>query len=630
MPAAANNTVTLPLTTAPAAVSRNLGFAVVSLLCLATWVLAHGYRGLQHDARLYTLQALAYLHPGALSQDVFLHFGSQDQFTLFSPVYAATISILGVEPAAAILTLGYQLAFFLGALLLVRRLAPTSLALLGMAVLIAIPGYYGADTVFSCVESFLTPRMGAEALVLFGLVAALRARPVLAAGLMAVGMLIHPVMAASGFAALGFLHLGLPRPRLSAVLLGGGVVLLVGEALLFPSGPFGTLDSEWLRLIQGRSPYAFLAHWSLEDWGRTAVPLATLVIGWARVEPPAARKLCLIVTLTAVTGLALTLVACDGLHLTLFTQLQPWRWMWLAVTVAALLLPLIGAACWHRSIAGKITTTLLIAAWLFATGTLAIATALAAVASLGLQRWAHRNELPLVFLGAIGLAVISLAARIASNSLFLEVYYSDPRIPLWIRQVTSVTVDGAAPVALVGLALWQTTRQRGLPALVALGVLAAGACIALLPDGWRRWSQQQFGPELVARFAPWRALIPPGSNVFWSESALETWMLLQRPNYLTVVQTSGMMFSRATALELERRARALSAVVPADAYLRLSGGGAGIGPSAQQLERACATNEFQFLVTPVRLDWQPAAAVPASVWHSSGGLRLYRCSDRTS
>jgi hypothetical protein len=160
--------------------------------------------------------------------------------------------------------------------------------------------------------------------------------------------------------------------------------------------------------------------------------------------------------------------------------------------------------------------------------------------------------------------------------------------------------------------------------------VAAAACIALSPDAWRRWSQQQFPPELVAQFARWRALIPPGSDVFWSESALESWVLLERPSYLSVVQTSGIMFSRASALELQRRARALSAIVPEGAYLRLSGGGTGIGPSAGQLEQACATSEFQFLVTPVRLSWRPLTEVPATVWHSSGGLRLYRCADRAS
>ena len=51
-----------------------------------------------------TLQALAHLKPDLLSNDIFLRFGSQDNYTLFSPLYAAVISLLGVEPAASLLT----------------------------------------------------------------------------------------------------------------------------------------------------------------------------------------------------------------------------------------------------------------------------------------------------------------------------------------------------------------------------------------------------------------------------------------------------------------------------------------------------------------------------------------------
>jgi hypothetical protein len=150
-----------------------LGVLTLCLLCFATWALVHGYQGIFHDAILYTLQALARLDPGALSQDVFLRFGSQDRFTIFSPLYAAAAQWLGAERAAAALTLAFQLALFAGAWALARSVMPRGLALLGVLVLIAVPGYYGPDRVFSCVESFLTPRMAAEALALGGIAAAL-------------------------------------------------------------------------------------------------------------------------------------------------------------------------------------------------------------------------------------------------------------------------------------------------------------------------------------------------------------------------------------------------------------------------------------------------------------------------
>lgn len=609
---------------------RGLGLAVVFFLWASTWALSHGYQGIQHDARLYTLQALARLRPDSLARDVFLVFGSQDQYTVFSPAYAAAIGWLGIEPAAALLTLTFQLAFFAGAALLARRVVSPSLALLGLSVLIAIPGFYGADMVFRCAESFLTPRMGAEALVLFSLAAALGSRPRLALSLLAAATLLHPVMAAAGIAALAFLYVGLSRPRLTTLLVGCGVVLLIAASRITSSERFGTVDSEWLSLIEGRSPYAFLMQWSLEDWGRAAVPLATLAVGSRVLAARPARALCQVVLMATLAGLVLTLIGCDGLHLTLLTQLQPWRWEWLAVTTAALLLPAIASTGWQSSAAGKVSTLLLASAWLFASGLLALLTSLVAVASLALARWSDRSETRLLFYGAVGLSLVALVNRVASNLLFLDAFYADPQIPLWIRHLASATGDGTIPVLLILLTSWLSTRERGTRALVLLAALAGAACIALLPDAWRRWSQQQFPTTLVAQFAPWRALIPPGTEVFWPESPLESWVLLERPSYLSVAQTSGMMFSRVAALELQRRARALSAVAPASAYLRLFGEGVGIGPSERQLEEACATSEFQFLVTPARLGWRPLAEVPATVWHSSGGLRLYRCADRTS
>jgi hypothetical protein len=44
------------------------------------------------------------------------------------------------------------------------------------------------------------------------------------------------------------------------------------------------------------------------------------------------------------------------------------------------------------------------------------------------------------------------------------------------------------------------------------------------------------------------------ADVFWPESPVAAWLLLDRPNCLSVLQTSGMVFSRDTAMEVQRRA----------------------------------------------------------------------------
>jgi hypothetical protein len=141
----------------PISTSSRLRLFVLLLLWIATWSLSHGYDGIRHDGRLYTLQALAHARPEPLSHDVFLSFGSQDQYSVFSPLYAAVIRLVGIEHAAAILTLISQLALLVGALLLARRVASPTPALLGLSVLVAIPGMYGSFSVFRCLESLSHP-----------------------------------------------------------------------------------------------------------------------------------------------------------------------------------------------------------------------------------------------------------------------------------------------------------------------------------------------------------------------------------------------------------------------------------------------------------------------------------------
>jgi hypothetical protein len=247
---------------------------------------------------------------------------------------------------------------------------------------------------------------------------------------------------------------------------------------------------------------------------------------------------------------------------------------------------------------------------------------------LALEKYSSRPEWRLIIHGAVAVAILALASRIFSNFLFFDVHFTDPQIPLWIRELAAAMTDCSNPVALVLLATWLTQHRRGGAPLAILGVLAAGTCVALAPDTWRRWTQQQFPPTLAAQFAPWRALIPAGSNVFWSEAPLSIWVLLDRPSYISVAQTAGILFSRGSSLELRRRAAALSAVTPPQTYFSFSGDGASIGPSVLQLNRACTTGEFEFLVTGARLSWKAIAQLPPTAWPAPSGLRLYRCSDQ--
>lgn len=592
-----------------------------------SWSLSHPYRGLFHDSGLYTLQALGYRAPDSLGQDVFLRFGSQDRYTIFSPLYAAMGRLLGTEQAAAALTFTFQIALFVGGWLAARAVMPARLALYGVAVLVAIPGDYGIDRIFTCVEPFLTPRMAAEALTLASLAAALSSRLRLAAALIVLAILMHPIMASAGIAVLLCLYIGIPNPRLAGKLLAVGALLCVGAAAAMPTGPWGRFDAAWLQLVMNRSPYLFLTNWRIDDWGRVAVTLATLTAGIGAVPSARGRALCKAVLWTTAGGLLLTFIACDELHLVLFTQLQPWRWQWLGSLTAALLLPQIGVALWRCGVSGRTTSLLLAAAWIFSSDVYALVGALAALGSIPLARRLSPNEARLVFWGACGMLCIAILWRLASNLEFTDAHYLSADLPGWRRRAMSFAHDGSAALAVITLSGWLAAARRrfALPLLGALAALAAVGCAALLPLTLKQWTARQYPPQRTALFASWRGRIPPGADVFWPESPLDAWLLLERPSYLSALQTSGMVFSRAAAMELQRRALALAPSLPPAVFLDWDGAELHLHLSLQQLQQACGLGAFEYLVTGADLGVAPAAAVAQDSPRGPKELRLYHC-----
>jgi hypothetical protein len=64
----------------------------------------------------------------------------------------------------------------------------------------------------------------------------------------------------------------------------------------------------------------------------------------------------------------------------------------------------------------------------------------------------------------------------------------------------------------------------------------------------------------AAEFMDWAAAIPPASTILIvppRDVGTFVWFTLQRPNYLAVDQSAGVVFSRATALEVQRRSQVL-------------------------------------------------------------------------
>lgn len=600
---------------------------VLGLAIVCAWMLLHGYRGLWHDARLYTLQALALLKPELLGNDVFLRFGSQDNYTIFSPLYAAAIGAFGVEPAAALLTFLFQAAFVAAAWLLAHRLLPPRLVLLGVALTIATPGDYGGYATFRYLEDFLTPRLLAEACVLAGLAAMTARRHGLSWGCLLAASVLHPLMAAAGVALVFCVQVAFVRPR---IVIAACALSVAGMAIIFGLTPLGThlrFDDHWLKLVQ-QTNYLFVTRWPRDDWAGAIVPVITLTVGAITLESSQARTLCSATLLVCLAGIAMTWLGADVLHIVLVTQVQPWRWLWIGGVLAPLLLPLIVGRCWTTGQLGQVAALLLIVVWVlrgeiyaFAIAPMALVAAAVTVRRHGLAQQNQR----LVLGGAWILLALALLWALANIRLFAGGHMDDSHAPMLVRQARTWGREGTLP-GFFFLGLWWLCQRKlsvgGLRA--ALFAVLAMLC-ALLPVAIAEWTRGAYTPQIYRAFAKWRELIPPGNEVFWTDGATPAWLLLERPSYLSIEQAATTLFSRQAGMEIERRSRQLARIPGADFYAGEQAGAASAARPLPTLASMCANSDVRYIVTSLDLAAPALAAAPPGVPAYYRAQKLYGC-----
>lgn len=610
----------------------------MGLFAVAIGLLQHPFFGVVHDSLLYTLFSLVKLHPDTLASDIVVRFGSQDRFTLFSPLYTAAIQLLGVEHAAALLLFVSQVTLLIGLWLLARRFMSRLDAALGIAFVVALPSDYGSRGVFHFMEDFMTPRMPAEALVIGAIVAASRQRYWIAGGCTVAAMLLHPIMGAAGAAFLVLTWVIPLRPKLTLSAATVSVAVVLGVVLAI--APLGRLsDPEWMRAIETEVDYLFVSSWSLEDWSRASVPLAVLVIGWRVGVTPMLRKVCAGALGMAASGIAITLLFADLLHVWLFISLQAWRWLWLADVLALVLAPAIIQDCWQRGDSGRVALIMLAVAWVFrglVDDFLATAVALAlAVAPPG---WGRRRYWRLALMGACVLLAMGIGLTLIDRFTYDALGYL--KRDLLFQEVHAACSDGILPVALSILAWMALRRETALPALVPT-LVAAALSVWLVPHAWRNYTAVHYTPALAGLFAPWRAQIPPQAEVLWPDTVLASWYLLDRPSYWSTQQVAGGLFSRQQALIMERRTAAIRTALKNSNLLLPERGspretqGAEAMPlpsnvshmDLKAMTAMCADPDLQYVVMRTQLaptPFPPVTDVPSKAY---GKLYLYRCAD---
>jgi hypothetical protein len=596
------------------------------------WIVQHGYGGLIHDSQIYTLPAAARVHPELLGNDIMLRFGSQDSFSIFSAFYAAAIRVLGVDSAAAVLTFISQVGFLLASAALARKLLPGRLAWLGLALVIAVPGFYGSRGIFSVVEDFASPRLAAEAFVLAGLTAVLSGRLWLAAALALAAALLHPLMAAAGIVVALLMN---PTPfRQRAWLIAGAGVCAV--AVLLVSVMRGSplrFDAEWLRLIENGTDYLFVTHWAVGSWARTAVMLATLLVGAAILEPSPARSLCIAAFFAALIGLVASFVGGDLLHLVLVIQVQLWRWNWIVSLLAALLLPLIAIRAWSRGPVERSLILLLGSAWLCMTEVYALEI-LALLAPLWVIVARRRPVVPAhvarqIFLGACALTALAALYHVATGILFASVVPDQSAAPAVVKSIRGLARTGALPWAIFLAVFVLVIRTRVQLAKVAVSAVCLIVLVILVPVSLHEWTARNYGPHMSRAFESWRAQIPVGAEVLWFDAPLATWLLLERPSYLSNQQESQGLFSRPAAMAMKARVDALGPFLDTELAVgwsdRKQPSNPGAAPSVTLAALCAAAPDVKYVVTRKDMAATPIATTPADVPTMYKGVQLYVC-----
>lgn len=610
------------------------------LLFAAIWLICHPYQGIAGDAILYTVQALRQLHPERYATDVFFLGVSQDDYTLFSPVYASLIDLLGLGRAAM------GLSFF-GALLWCyavwrfSKLWPDARSRgLFLFLLAIMPVTFGGYGILSAAEPFPAPRVWANGLTLLACALWLEKKPYLAGLAWLAAMLLHPLMALAGFAFVLFHAFRPTRAWLFAILAGVSLSLLLAilQAPLF-GRLFQVMNPEWFDLVYQRtSLFMFPTRWRFADDGAMAFHMT--VLAWAAWGGRHERlgRVFAVAGLVGLSGWLLALVGADWLHSVLILQVQPWRLLWLSYVVGWGAAAYLVVRHWHTERPLVLAMAL---AWLsHQEGGVALLW-------LALLIWYWQDNLRPVHVRLVeGALLLGLAAELFSAwgefMLSLQALDSVDKQVGWSRLYYGFRLSlppRSEPLVLLLMApvviwMWQKSRTVALGFFLPLGLLLLSDWDSHLDAGkLLRPETYPIQQEGFWGSSPFNSVVPLEAEIYWPEGLEMTWLGMGRSSYYSLHQSAGLVFSEEQAKVIYQRYLAMKPLGGRDQFFKLltleerlkqMGSAIPIG-TLEGMKQAC--NAEPMLDYVVLANHYPAW-VKAS-WYAPflpGGAHLYSCS----
>jgi hypothetical protein len=483
---------------------------------------------------------------------VFFRWGSQDQYTLFTPMYVSLIEFLGLNQADLMLVAVSQALFLAGSFALVRSIVPPGLRGFAMLFVVCGAGMYGPATVFRMAEPFVTPRPFVEAATLFSLALAVRGHRGWSIVLLIAAAALHPLVSLAGMLYWWIYQMHLDR-RWAWMLSAAVVPVAAGLAGFAPfTQLFQSFDEQWLQVLLENNYNLFVTRWTIRDWTFVAVDVVTLAIG-ARIAEGRLRVVLDAAIVSIVGGLGLTFVGADLLQNVLLTDIQAWRVLWLAHWIAMATLPLVALRTWNEGLPGRLVAGLVVFGFI----TRGLPTSLAA--SLLAGTLFHFRERFAVGQTIVQAAIVALGAGAFMNwfnnaSREHDTAFFESINPITDFVVHSVSKPFALLILATGLAWFGLMRRRAGPAaFVAAGILVL-ACLA-----WdQRTPYRAYIESSPIGSHPFARFVDPQREVLWHGDLVAPWVMMLRRSYFSVAQQSGQMFNRETAIDLQRRGGVLA------------------------------------------------------------------------
>lgn len=522
-----------------------------ALLGLSLLFMSKGYFGIDHDSALYLGEILRIRFPDILDQDLFFAHGSQGRYTLFPYMIAAILPLVDVPALFMWATIIGMLFFTAASWQAIRNLLPTGQRYLPWLAIICLPTVYGAYKIFGYGEAFFTPRLYAEPLCLLAVGLLVQKRVRAAMSCIAAACLLHPLQAIGALLVVWPWLVMQDRRWLRALWL----IPAVGLLAVIGVQPFNRLlqeiDPATLPEVRTYSAHLFIGEWRQEAFQKLGFDALILVLAVKTITSPM-REWCKAAIAGLALGLATSLVLVDALHLALPAGLQLWRvhWLvhWLAMATIGILL--------QRDLQARNfpRVALLGLAFTLAYGlpgwTWMLFGLLYAIWPQIEGRIQPRAGTLLAVVFATGIAAI-FAIYIANEYLSFQQARHQLVIKAFDRSFFTFPALSLG-LALLGVHLWRRFSTVGKCALFVAALCPLATYAASRWDSrpalYKSLERSAYQPRLFG------VELPRHAQVYWERaSVVGSWLVLNRADYYSPQQLSGLVFSPGAAQEARAR-----------------------------------------------------------------------------